>query len=570
MHRAIELGCTVFLVEEDSVIRFLDSYIPTHDGTNFRRPEKYIIMSIQTPGKNATELLRRIQQHPAIDEIANLLLLVTNGSQIDLLTHRFVGNVPQSRELLLLDTFLLSNETSVQGGNLFPDKLSNLMGKRMRVATFHLLPWSMMRPVDDGIVLYLNQSYTIDGLDGYILIQFCLWYNCTWELFVDQENQYGVVFENHTGNGMIGSLVERKVDLAIGAVGAWASLFQYFSFSNPIMWIGVTSLTPRPRLVPPWKIVFMMFTNTVWFLLIATFIVVVLFEYHLPKGNASLLNRKRSLSRSFLNVFGAFLLLPSEMRRGRISENILSISLTICTFLVGYVYIGKIHSILAVPVFQPPIDNVYDLAVSDKHWNAPHEAWMYALIGSLNPYVQKILTTFRVTPIDELKHIADEGEEALVVAVLNFGHFMVGPWFTAENIENYRLMSELIYFEYDTAYATKTWPMLERFNYLIGWIRDACLCRFVESEDVFRYMNYRVQISIEHSRDKPHNVLKPFGVDSIEGGLLMLGCGYLAAMAALVFELLSWKLERERVARRLADKWRQQIQRKKLARWGKL
>ncbi|XP_053691084.1 uncharacterized protein LOC128739613 [Sabethes cyaneus] len=562
MHRAIELGCTAFIVDEDSAIQFLDSYIPVHDGTIFRRPEKYIILSIHSIGPAAEMLLRKIQQHPAIEEIANLLLVVTNSSKIDLLTHRYVGNLPKSRELILLDSFRVENQTFDRGSNLFPDKLSNLMGKRMRVATFQLLPWSMMRQADDGIVRYLNQSYTIDGLDGYILIQFCLWYNCTWDLSVDQENQYGVVFENHTGNGMIGSLVERKVDVAIGAVGAWASLFQYFSFSNPIMWIGVTSLAPRPRLIPSWKIVFMMFTKTVWFLLIATYILIVFFDYYLPKSAASHLQYKKSLSRSFLNVFGAFLLLPSELRRGRISENILSISLLVVTFLVGYVYIGKIHSILAVPVFQPPIDTIYDLAMSNKHWNAPHEAWMYALIGSLNPYVQKILSTFKVTPIDELKRIADEGDEALVFAVLNFGHFMVGPWFTAENIENYRLMSELIYFEYDTAYASKTWPLLDRFDYLTGWIRDACLCRYVELVDVYHYMNYRVQISIEHSRDKPHNVLKPFGVDSIEGGLLMLGCGYLAALAALIFEIFTRKLEKQReIAKRLAGKWRQQIQR---------
>lgn len=63
----------------------------------------------------------------------------------------------------------------------------------------------------------------------------------------DQYWQYGQVFENHTGNGMIGALVERKVDFAIGAVGGWFQLFKYFSFSTPIQWIGVTSLAPKPE-----------------------------------------------------------------------------------------------------------------------------------------------------------------------------------------------------------------------------------------------------------------------------------------------------------------------------------
>ncbi|XP_058817467.1 uncharacterized protein LOC131680773 [Topomyia yanbarensis] len=554
MLRAIELGCTVFVVDEDATQIFLDTYIQTHDETIFRRPEKYFLLTIQSTGTVATSHLQMIKHHPTLQEIANLLIAVSNGTSIELLTHHYVGCLPGSTDLLHLDTYQPENRTFLHGNDLFPNKLDDLMGKPMRVATFHLLPWAMMRQTDDGIVRYLNQSYTIDGLDGYILIQFCLWYNCTWELTVDQKNQYGVVFANRTGNGMIGALVERKVDFAIGAVGGWYQLYQYFSFSNPIMWIGVTCLTPRPKLIASWKIIFLMFTKPVWLVLGLTFILLALFEYFLPVQTVIL--RKKSLSRSFLNLFGAFLLLPSDLRQGRAPEIIFSVSLLIFTFLVGYVYIGKIHSVLAVPVFEPPISSIYDLAMSNKYWNAPHEAWMYALIGSENPYIQKILSKFRATPIEALESIANIGEQAMVLAVLNYGHYMVGTWFTAENIENYRLMSENVYFEYDTAYTSKTWPMMDKFNYIAGLIRDACLYQYVELVDVYRYMNYRVQVSIEHSRDKPHNVLKPFGVDSIEGGLLLLGFGYLTAAAALVYELVSRDLKRKKIARRVAAKWK--------------
>lgn len=160
-----------------------------------------------------------------------------------------------------------------------------------------------------------------------------------------------------------------------------------------------------------------------------------------------------------------------------------------------------------------------------------------------------------MAPIPDLETIANRGLEPIVMAKLHFGHSMVGEWFTAENIENYRLMTDFLYYEYDTGYATKTWPLLGQFDHLSMWYRDGCLSRFVEQLDVFRYMNQRVQISIEHSRDRPPNKLKVMEVDEIEGGLLMLGIGYAAAILAFVGELVLDAAKRKKVAKRLATKW---------------
>ncbi|XP_058448778.1 uncharacterized protein LOC131428753 [Malaya genurostris] len=537
---AIEHGCTVFVVDENAIFKFLDKYIPSHDESMFRRPEKYVIMIMTI---RATQIehsihLKRILFHPALQEIPNLLLVVPNGNAVKLMTHRYVGNLPGSMDLLHLDTYFPQNNTYLLERNLFPNKLANLMGKTFKLASFFLLPWVMPRRTDDGIVRYLEQSHTIDGLDGYILVQFCLWYNCTWSLSIDQEKQYGHVFDNnHSGNGMIGALLYREADFAIGAVGGWYQLFQYFSFSAPIQWIGITCLAPKSTLISSWKIIFMMFTKPVWAMVIASFIIISIFDRILPRHYNTVSSQRKSLSWSFLNVLASFLLLPSYLRRDRTSEVIVSLVLITGTFIIGYVYIGKIHSILAVPIFQPPIDTVIDLAESGLPWNAPHEAWTFMLKGSENPYIQQVLRTFNVAPIPALHRIADEGKQSFVMATLHNGHSMVGTWLTANNIENYRLMTEFLYYEYDTGYATKTWPLLDNFDYLAMWIRDACLFRYVELQEVYHYMDYRVQISIEHSRDKQKTVLKPFGVSEISGGLLILGFGYAIASVLFICEV---------------------------------
>ncbi|XP_065072674.1 uncharacterized protein LOC135697028 [Ochlerotatus camptorhynchus] len=554
MIAAINLGSTVFVVDGAVALTFLNNYIPLHDEAMFRKPEKFVIISIETGSEaRITDILKDIQNHPAIQEIANLLLIVPDGRTFELLTHRYVGNPPEALELLHLDTYYPGNRSFLEGNSLFPNKLTDLMGKTYRLASFYLLPWVMTRQTDDGIVQYQNQSYTIDGLDGYLLVLFCQRLNCTWELLIDQYWQYGQVFQNRTGNGMVGALVERKADFALAAVGAWHQLFHYFSFSIPIQWIGITCLQPRPTLIEYWRIIFMMFSKTVWALTIITFIVISLLDNYMPTKIGSWSPNRRGLSWSVLNVLCVFLLLPSTMRRSRASEVMISVALLAFTLIVAYVYIGKIHSILAIPVYEPPVDTIVDFAESGLRWNAPHEVWMYLIAESENPHIKQILTKFNVAPIPALKTIANLGVEPIVMAKLHFGHSMVGEWFTAENIENYRLMSDFLYYEYDTGYATKTWPLLGEFDHLSMWYRDGCLSRFVEQMDVFRYMNQPVQISIEHSRDRPPNKLKEMEVDEIEGGLLLLGIGYGAALVAFVVEMLVKAAKRKKLVRRFAD-----------------
>lgn len=171
------------------------------------------------------------------------------------------------------------------------------------------------------------------------------------------------------------------------------------------------------------------------------------------------------------------------------------------------------------------------------------------------PNVQKVLTTFQVPPIEDFPDIADQGEQAIIMALLNYGHSMVGTWFDGKNIENYRLMTELLYFEYDTGYATKTWPLLDRFDELAMWIRDACLFQYIELVDVYRYMNFWVQTSIAHSKDRPQNVLRIMNVEEISGGLMILGIGYLVTVVVFLLELGFEAFKRRTMYRTLRSWW---------------
>lgn len=51
------------------------------------------------------------------------------------------------------------------------------------------------------------------------------WVNCTIQIVREDKGQWGEIFENGTGNGVIGSVVEDRADIGIGS---WEHLFYNF------------------------------------------------------------------------------------------------------------------------------------------------------------------------------------------------------------------------------------------------------------------------------------------------------------------------------------------------------
>lgn len=61
----------------------------------------------------------------------------------DLLTHRYAG-VENHNEPVLLDKWFLKNSSFLYNANLYPNKLSNQLGRPLRMATFTYEPYSII------------------------------------------------------------------------------------------------------------------------------------------------------------------------------------------------------------------------------------------------------------------------------------------------------------------------------------------------------------------------------------------------------------------------------------------
>ena len=80
----------------------------------------------------------------------------------------------------------------------------------------------------------------------------------------DPENYWGDVFDNGTGNGVLGLVAMDKADIGFSAVYAWPNSFKVVDFPVSHMRSSVTMVTARPELLPGWMVPVLPFSGAMW------------------------------------------------------------------------------------------------------------------------------------------------------------------------------------------------------------------------------------------------------------------------------------------------------------------
>jgi hypothetical protein len=129
--------------------------------------------------------------------IANGLNKATeNTNVIELLTLEFVGKSPSS--VILLDVWIATDlgVGFLACADLFPDKLSNVQGREVRLTTFNYMPYI--------VLIHDEQTPVYDGVEFLIFMEFANKINATWKLVLDEDNFWGTAWPNGSGNGVVG------------------------------------------------------------------------------------------------------------------------------------------------------------------------------------------------------------------------------------------------------------------------------------------------------------------------------------------------------------------------------
>lgn len=138
--------------------------------------------------------LKQVAVHYALGEIKNLLVFEPNEQSHtnNLRTKRWISK-KQGFDLPLLkrfDMLKVSLHEDVLGQS---GKSTNLFGKSIRFATFNVIPHIIFEETDAftfPIVRHLNKTYTLDGLDGLFVVEFCKRLNCTIDLILGNATDY--------------------------------------------------------------------------------------------------------------------------------------------------------------------------------------------------------------------------------------------------------------------------------------------------------------------------------------------------------------------------------------------
>ena len=133
----------------------------------------------------------------------------TDNLQIEIITNRYVGI--NAHERILLDVW---NPTSgfLYGSDLYPYKMTDLMGKKIGLVTIDYPPIT--------VIDWDADPSTYDGLEPQFIFEWGKRLNFTYNWYHD-DTYFGKIYDNGSGTGMFGILSMDKADIAFNAFFLW-------------------------------------------------------------------------------------------------------------------------------------------------------------------------------------------------------------------------------------------------------------------------------------------------------------------------------------------------------------
>nr|ARO70543.1 antennal ionotropic receptor 41a-2 [Dendrolimus punctatus] len=490
-----EMGCSDYIVlmrhPEDFMVAFEKV---VHMGNSRRSDRKIIFLPYLEGSSNSncsTDLLEVLSMKES-SFVANILLALPvedhlEGISFDLVTHKYVGLDSEVYQPLYLDRWNSITKTFEKNVNLFPNDIRNLQGKTVRVGCFTYKPYVLLNL--DTAISPLDR----DGMEMRIIDEFCRWVNCTVEVVNEEEGQWGELYDNQTGIGVIGSVVEDRADFGISALYSWYEEYRMLDFSVAGIRTAITCLAPSPRLLPSWELPFLPFSWYMWYAVILTFIF----------ASIGLIIAKRcSADQVFLTVFGILISQSHYSADSTWKVRRVTGWLLITGLILASAYGGGLASSFTIPKYEPSIDTVQDLVDRKLEWGATHDAWIFSLTLSKQPLVKQLVSQFKTYTSDQLKKKSFTRSMAYSIEKLPAGYFAIGEYLTREALLDMTIMLEDFYYENCVVMLRKSSVYTERISELIGRLHQSGLIHAWETQVALKHLDYKVQLEVKLSRSK--------------------------------------------------------------------
>ncbi|XP_058823637.1 uncharacterized protein LOC131684630 isoform X2 [Topomyia yanbarensis] len=390
----------------------------------------------------------------------------------------------------------------------------------------------------------------IDGTDACVVVEFCRLRNCSLELFDDEIETWGDVFENRTGTGIMGAVASRNAHFAAAAIYYWLGPCHWTSYTTQITRAAVTVLVPRPLQLAPWKTPFLSFTGVLWIAVGVAFTVGVFAVWLVENGRARILNLPKAQAKSFsdsvLTLIGFYMEQSSSTRTDLVCCIFLFTSLIIAGFMIGNMYGAGLAGVMTIPQYERPIDTTVDLANSGLLFAGTVINWIYCILESTEPHLITLGDNYRVLDTEHLMKHSKTRDMGFVGEFTEFGHFTPVDFLDAESASMLRILKDDLAWQSTTILMTKTCPFRQSFSDLVMNVRQSGIQHLIEYRVSIKFMDRKVQKSLESSRQKnSEQEAVVLTILHLLGAFIILALGFLLASIVFALEYISGRTARK-------------------------
>ncbi|XP_050515858.1 glutamate receptor ionotropic, delta-2-like [Diabrotica virgifera virgifera] len=453
----------------------------------------------------------------------------------NLWTHKYVGFDYSQKELL--DTWYSVNRSFVHNSNLYEYKLKNQMGRTLRMATFQYEPYSIPGET-------INDH---KGSELYSMIIFAKYINATPELVINPKDYWGYIFDNWTGNGLVGNLADDKADIGFAALYTWEADYHFLDLSTALIRTGITCLVPAPKLAAGWLTPLFSYSYPMWCSVAAIFIVSILVHAlmflvqttpHRPKNEK--LNQKTKYKNSVFVIFKLFLsqiVQKSEIPPGKHGIIFMAV-LFISSFFFTCSYCSGLSTVMTVPIYENSISTIDDFVNSNLIWVGTHNGWIDSILQADDEIYKIIVDKFLPIPNeDTLRAYSKMGDKAFALERLPRGNYAIGKYIKDDTIEHFRLMKEDFYWEEAVVMTRKSSILLPELNKFILRVFEAGLISVWQNEAVMSGMDPYIQKVVQYYTTNKDRFIVELKLIHVAGAFSILGFGFIISTIIFLFEI---------------------------------
>ncbi|XP_064545280.1 uncharacterized protein Ir76a [Drosophila montana] len=493
------------------------------------------------------------------------VLLVTaqflNASVFEIKTNRFVGPryfgakaMPAAFYTMQfydakLGKVTWDSETDIS------EKMRNLEGREIILGLFNYEPFMLLDYLKQP-ALYDRASNRAeafaDGTEVRVVRTFCELYNCTVQLDTTEKSEWGDIYANATGFGLMGMVMERTIDYGIGGMYVWYDAYQQMDMTHFLGRSGVTCLVPAPHRMINWALPLRPFQGTLWLCVLFCLILECLALAGTrqceppPKTNAIQSRWRQSLRFGCVSTLKLFVNQSTNYVATSYSLRTVLLASYMIDIILTTVYGGGLAAILTLPKLEEAADSRQRLYEHKLIWTATSHAWIATIDAeNVDPVLLGLMENYRVNDAATMAAKSRTEQMGFVVERMQFGHLANAEMIPDDALPRLKLMVDDIYFAYTAAYVPRLWPLSSIHNdFILAW-HSSGFDKYWEWRIAAEYMNSHRQNRIVASQ-RPNLDIGPveLGIDNFIGLVLLWCFGMTCSLLAFVGELWCVQVER--------------------------